>query len=51
MDNADNVENYKEKYLVPAIERAFAVLEYVISSDRGCTFNTIIKAKLWIIAV
>ncbi|MCL2343045.1 MAG: IclR family transcriptional regulator [Firmicutes bacterium] len=40
----ETTENGKTKYVVPAIEKAFAVLEFVVNSDTGCTFNEIIDA-------
>jgi len=35
-------ENGRNKYLVPAVEKAFGVMEFIIKSDTGCTFNEII---------
>jgi len=40
----ETIENSKNKYVVPAIKKAFAILEYIIDSDTGCTFNEIIAA-------
>lgn len=35
-------ENKKGKYVVPAVEKTFAVLEHIIGSENGCSFNEII---------
>jgi DNA-binding IclR family transcriptional regulator len=35
-------ESGKNKYLVPAVEKAFTVLEFIINSNTGCTFKDII---------